>query len=181
MSPPTKTVQQYEAEATRLTNGCLIHPSKYSRAHHVYKLRHGNIPKPLQVCHTCDTPRCIEDTHHWLGTQKENMQDASNKNRLIRSPETREKLSSSGIGKRIGNTNAKGHKHTDKWKEEHSKQMKGNSYAKGNKLSDLTRSHMSISKLGNTNASGGKGKPKSEAHKLAISKGRRAFLELQRT
>ncbi len=170
MSPPRKTVQQYEAEAKQTINGCLI--SRIGLPRKIYQLRHGQIyQKGVQVCHTCDNPACIEDTHHWLGTQQENMADASNKNRLTRSQKTKEKISSSTIGKRLGNTNAKGHKHTSAWKTNHSNQMRGNSYAKGNKLSELTRARMSTARLGNTNAKSLKGKTKSKQHKEAISKG----------
>lgn len=39
------------------------------------------IPGVLFVCHTCDTPRCIEDSHHFLGTPLSNMIDKTNKGR----------------------------------------------------------------------------------------------------
>lgn len=41
----------------------------------------GPIPDGLKVCHTCDVRNCIEPTHLWLGTQKENMADARAKGR----------------------------------------------------------------------------------------------------
>jgi|SRR5215469_2912772 len=79
MHTTKKTVQQYEAEAERI-GGCLIHPAGPSRQ--VYQLRHGLINNStLAVCHTCDNPLCIEDSHHFLGTWKDNVDDAVQKGR----------------------------------------------------------------------------------------------------
>lgn len=79
MAPPRKTLAQYEAEAVRQPNGCLLHPSQ-GAARKCYRLRHGN-PHPLIVCHACDTPSCIEDSHHWPGTYAQNVADSVAKGR----------------------------------------------------------------------------------------------------
>lgn len=51
-------------------------------AHRIaYKLYYGIDPKELFVCHTCDNPSCIEPTHLFLGTQKDNMDDMRHKGR----------------------------------------------------------------------------------------------------
>lgn len=55
-------------------------------------LTNGPIPAGLQVCHTCDNPPCCRPEHLFLGTIKENLQDASAKGRLTRSAETRERM-----------------------------------------------------------------------------------------
>jgi len=40
------------------------------------------IPPRLYVCHHCDNPPCVRPDHLFLGTQKENLQDALRKGRL---------------------------------------------------------------------------------------------------
>lgn len=80
-------------------NGCWewkgqLHPNGYgyttdyekNKKMHVhrisYRLFKGDIPKGLYVCHHCDNPRCCNPDHLWVGTAKENMQDAKRKGRL---------------------------------------------------------------------------------------------------
>ena len=56
---------------------------KRTRAHKVaWLLTNAAIPPGLCVCHACDTPACVNPTHLWLGTVKENAQDAKAKGRL---------------------------------------------------------------------------------------------------
>ena len=58
--------------------------SKTRRAHRVaYELEHGPIPELMYVCHTCDTRLCVRPSHLFLGTQKENREDASVKGKLV--------------------------------------------------------------------------------------------------
>lgn len=47
-----------------------------------YQLHFGEIPQDLLVCHKCDTPLCVNPDHLFLGTPKDNTQDAIKKNRL---------------------------------------------------------------------------------------------------
>lgn len=47
----------------------------------VWERENGPIPDGLYVCHTCDTPACINGAHLFVGTQTANMQDMMAKGR----------------------------------------------------------------------------------------------------
>jgi len=47
-----------------------------------WELFNGQIPKGMNACHKCDNPKCVNPSHIFIGSQKENMRDCSAKNRL---------------------------------------------------------------------------------------------------
>lgn len=47
-----------------------------------YEIAFGPIPDGLWVLHHCDNPKCVRPDHLFLGTAKDNTQDALNKGRM---------------------------------------------------------------------------------------------------
>lgn len=102
LSPRHWTLEQKLAYWTVAgPNGCLLWTGAKNRrgyaklcwrgrqrmAHrYVFESKHGQIPSGMCVCHTCDTPSCINVDHLWLGTTQANTADKMAKGRGVSSP-----------------------------------------------------------------------------------------------
>jgi HNH endonuclease len=65
--------------------GLLTRKNRTLRAHrYSYEREYGPIPVGLNVLHRCDVRACVRPSHLFLGSFKENMEDASAKGRLAR-------------------------------------------------------------------------------------------------
>lgn len=60
-------------------NSKLVPTHIASRA--AYILTYGHIPDEILVCHSCDNPPCCNPQHLFLGTEKDNFNDAVSKGR----------------------------------------------------------------------------------------------------
>lgn len=49
---------------------------------YAYMISRGPIPRGFLVCHSCDTPRCVNPDHLFIGTQRDNVMDAARKGRM---------------------------------------------------------------------------------------------------
>jgi hypothetical protein len=93
--------ERFWAKVEKTEGGCWLwtasrHPKGYgllsfgnrpARAHRVaWQLTNGDIPPGLFVCHRCDNPPCCNPEHLFLGTNTDNMRDASQKGRLSGGP-----------------------------------------------------------------------------------------------
>src|SRR5687767_9041671 len=59
-----------------VVNGKQTSTHRYS-----YTLYNGPIPEGLCVCHTCDTPACVNPAHLFVGTFRDNKLDSVHKGR----------------------------------------------------------------------------------------------------
>jgi hypothetical protein len=75
-----------------------VKPHKVLAHRLAWELAYGPIPDGLGVLHRCDTPRCCNPAHLFLGTQAANMLDAATKGRVRHSEaHHRAKLTSQNI------------------------------------------------------------------------------------
>ena len=68
--------------ATRKGYGLIWYRGKLVSAHRLaWLLSKGEIPLGMQVLHKCDNPQCVNLKHLFLGSQRDNIQDAISKGR----------------------------------------------------------------------------------------------------
>ena len=74
----------WEWQGTRRNDGYGLfwNGSRQVRAHRAaWELEHSSIPQGLNICHRCDNPPCVNPSHLFLGTQKDNLDDMREKGR----------------------------------------------------------------------------------------------------
>jgi hypothetical protein len=63
--------------------GSITVDGRHVPAHrYAWQLFRGAIPDGLLVCHHCDTPKCVNPDHLFLGTHQDNVDDCKRKGRL---------------------------------------------------------------------------------------------------
>ncbi len=60
-----------------------FHGHQITASRFAFWITTGHHPGELLVCHSCDNSLCVNPNHLWLGTCRENKQDASEKGRLV--------------------------------------------------------------------------------------------------
>jgi hypothetical protein len=75
----------WQAGTFQFGHGLLRDQGRLRKAHRIsWELHFGEIPDGLCVCHRCDNPPCVNPSHLFLGTQRDNIADRDQKGRTAR-------------------------------------------------------------------------------------------------
>lgn len=86
-SKVNKTDNCWEWKAGLFTNGYgafAVNGNNRKANRVAFEIAYGPIPEGLFVCHHCDNRLCVRPDHLFLGTGKDNMQDATQKGRMAK-------------------------------------------------------------------------------------------------
>lgn len=100
--PPATEISFWERTSPEPNTGCLLWTGSLfkngygqcrmrgeCKAHRVsWVLTYGTIPRSKLVCHRCDIRSCVNPAHLFLGSQKDNIQDAVRKKRMAAQKKT---------------------------------------------------------------------------------------------
>lgn len=76
----------WDGAATTLGYGLFYEAGKTVYAHREsWRRANGEIPTGMEVCHRCDVPLCVNPSHLFIGTHKENFRDMAGKGRGTKS------------------------------------------------------------------------------------------------
>lgn len=86
MPPCTNPTHCWDWQGTRDANGygktrTILHGKQEVYAHRIAWILHNGRQTSLEVCHSCDRPRCCNPGHLWEGTHRANHDDATRKRR----------------------------------------------------------------------------------------------------
>ena len=82
-----KTKNCWIWEGTMISNGyghfCVYHEHPVLAHRYSWTLFNGKIPKNKYVLHKCNNPKCVNPSHLYIGTQKDNIRDVINNGKFI--------------------------------------------------------------------------------------------------